>query len=365
LGTITIRGLRRGDDAADGTHGKLLHAAVDRGCQRHEFAAGVRLDQFLPEGGGFLLGVVECVQRGAPGFGGQRLALALGFGNRGGEFLDPAFLGLQVGFLFYADLFLFQVAVLGDEVLLHQALEVLGALAGDGGRLLKLSHDLQGRAPLRFALGDFGVDALGAGLVFAVLAVEDALFLRDTLDADVGRRLDARRPARGKRRQQGAGARRLQPRGSQVVGGTRAVGPGHRRVEFHQHLAGLDRLAVDDVNGLDGGGFDRLDQLAAGIGHDLALGHGDDVDVAEAGPEQRDHGKRHQQPSDDARRGRDRGFLEFQGGRKEGGLVRQARRRIEFAADLPDVTEDRGVAAQQVEGGLQAEGEGLGHFERP
>jgi hypothetical protein len=105
--------------------------------------------------------------------------------------------------------------------------------------------------------------------------------------------------------------------------------------------------------------------LLPALGTILPLRHGDDVDVAEAGPQQRDQGEGHQQPGDDARRGRDRGFLKFQRGGEEGGLVRQARRRVEFAADLPDVAEDRGIAAQQVEGGLQAEGEGLGHEERP
>jgi hypothetical protein len=154
----------------------------------------------------------------------------------------------------------------------------------------------------------------------------------------------------------------LQLRRGQVVGGACAVGPGHGGVEFDQHLAGLDGLAVDDVDGLDGGGLDRLDQLAAGIGHDLALRHGDHVDVAEAGPEHGDEGEGHQQPGDDARRGRDRGFLEFERGGEEGGLVRQAVGRVEVFADFPDVAEDGGVALEQVEGGLQAEGEGLGHL---
>ena len=46
-------------------------------------------------------------------------------------------------------------------------------------------------------------------------------------------------------------------------------------------------------------------------------------------------------------------------------LVRQAVWRVELLADFPDVAEDGGVALEQVEGGLQAEGEGLGHFECP
>jgi hypothetical protein len=115
------------------------------------------------------------------------------------------------------------------------------------------------------------------------------------------------------------------------------------------------------VDGLDGGGLDRLDQLAAFVGHDLALRRGDHVDPAEDGPEQGDEGEGHQQPGDDARRGGDRGFLEFERGREELRLVRQAVGRVEFAADFPDVAEDRGVALEQVERGLQAEGEGVGH----
>ena len=68
---------------------------------------------------------------------------------------------------------------------------------------------------------------------------------------------------------------------------------------------------------------------------------------------------------DDSRRRRDRGFLQFQRGGEEGGFVGQARRRVEVFADLPDLAEDGGIAAQQVEGGLKAEGEGLGHRWRP
>ena len=75
------------------------------------------------------------------------------------------------------------------------------------------------------------------------------------------------------------------------------------------------------MDGLDGGGIDRLDQLAAGIGHDAPLCHGDHVDVAEAGPEQGDEGEGDQQPGNDARRGRNRRFLKFERGGEEGGLV--------------------------------------------
>ena len=220
-----------------------------------------------------------------------------GFVDRGGEFLEAAALGFEIGLLFDAGLFLFQIAVLGDEVLFHQTLEVLGALAGDGRGLFELLDDFLGRAAFGFALGDFGVDARNAGLVFAVLSVEDALLLRDALNsntcADARWRFDSRRLAAGQRGQQTLGAGGLQPSRGQVVGGARAVGPGHGGVEFDQHLPRLDGLAVDHMDGLDGGGLDRLDQLAAFVGHDLPLRRGDHVDLAEDGPKQRDNGEGH------------------------------------------------------------------------
>jgi hypothetical protein len=191
-------------------------------------AAGVGLEQFLTVGGAFLFRFVNAVQRLAAGFGDGRVALALRFVDGGGEFLQAAALGLQVGFLLDADLFLFEVAVFGDEVLVHQPLEVFGALAGDGHGLFELPDHLLGRATLGFALGDLGVDARDAGLVFAVLAVEDALFLRDAPDIDGGRRLDARCLARGDRGQQRTGAGGLQLRRGQVVGRCARCRPGPR-----------------------------------------------------------------------------------------------------------------------------------------
>ncbi len=111
LGHDDHQHLGLGDDAADGAHGELLHGAVHRRGERHQLAAGVRLDQFLAEAGGFLFGFVEGIERQAAGFGDSRVALAFCFVDGGGEFLEAAALSLQVGLLFDANLFLFQVAV--------------------------------------------------------------------------------------------------------------------------------------------------------------------------------------------------------------------------------------------------------------
>jgi hypothetical protein len=54
---------------------------------------------------------------------------------------------------------------------------------------------------------------------------------------------------------------------------------------------------------------------------------------------------------------RDWGLLQFKRRRQEGRLVRQALRRVKFLADFPELAKDGAKAAQQVEGGLQAEGQ--------
>ena len=130
-------------------------------------------------------------------------------------------------------------------------------------------------------------------------------------------------------------------------------------------MAGLDMLPVRHTDRFHDSGLDRLDQLAAFVGHDLALRRGNDVDPAEDGPQHGEQGKRHQQPGNDARRRGDRRFLQFERRRQELRLMRQALRRIEFATQFPNVTEDGGVALEQIQRGLQAQGEGLAHDGSP
>jgi hypothetical protein len=71
-----------------------------------------------------------------------------------------------------------------------------------------------------------------------------------------------------------------------------AVGGGHGAVQLDEQVAGLDLVAILDVDGLDDAAFQRLYGLAALADHDAALRHGHDVDLPEAGPQQRDREER-------------------------------------------------------------------------
>ena len=57
-------------------------------------------------------------------------------------------------------------------------------------------------------------------------------------------------------------------------------------IEFDQHLARFDALAVTDPDGTYHAGLERLDHLGAAAGDDLSRRRGDDIDLAERRPSQ-------------------------------------------------------------------------------
>ena len=62
----------------------------------------------------------------------------------------------------------------------------------------------------------------------------------------------------------------VQLRGDEVALDMLLLGSRHGGIEFDQHVARFDALAVANVNGAYDAGFERLDQLDAAAGHDLA-----------------------------------------------------------------------------------------------
>ncbi|MDT4864607.1 hypothetical protein FQZ97_993730 [compost metagenome] len=125
-----------------------------------------------------MLGFGGAVQRGAAGLGHQGLALPLHFAQRGFGFAQPAALVGQVRLLLDAHLLALQVAVARDEVLLHQFLEILCALLGNGQRLLQLAHQRLGGAQLGLAPCGVGGDAAQTRCVFGVLPSQQAFGLQ-------------------------------------------------------------------------------------------------------------------------------------------------------------------------------------------
>ena len=65
--------------------------------------------------------------------------------------------------------------------------------------------------------------------------------------------------------------------GEQVAVQALDIGVGHAGVQFDQQVAGLHVLAIADMDRCDDRRLQRLDQLGAAAGDDLALRDGDDI----------------------------------------------------------------------------------------
>ncbi len=138
----------------------------------------------------------------------------------------------------------------------------------------------------------------------------------DLVDQELTRRCNhrgigiGRRMERGQRilaiRHRRLQARHIQTRPREVAAQVVALGIAHGRIELDENVAGLDALAILDMDGADDAGGERLHHLDAAAGHDLAGRRGDDIDLADTRPRHRerehaDDGER-QRPAD--RRGR-------------------------------------------------------------
>ena len=273
----------------------------------------------------------------------------LGFVHRGAGLGQAGVLGGQVTLLFDAFAAAVLQGVLVDEALLGQVLQVGLALAGDGQGGFELGDALAhgggfGAAAgvLGIQLGQAGLDVLPFGLQ---LSSGVAAGLRQA-------RPERRGPACRERTQQGRGALHLRVDGLDLLLHAVLVGLRVGRVEFHQHLAGLHRVAVAHQHALDDAGFERLDGLGALADHDAARRHGDDVDLAEPGPEQGDGEEGADGDRRAARRRVHGRLLQAQRGRHEGGFVGQAFGAGEFVAGLPGGGEDGFVARKQVDDGV-------------
>jgi hypothetical protein len=66
------------------------------------------------------------------------------------------------------------------------------------------------------------------------------------------------------------------------------LGGVHGRIEFDQHVASIDPLPVAHVDRPHDARLERLDDLGAAAGNDLAGGDRHDIDRADAGPGQGD-----------------------------------------------------------------------------
>ncbi len=251
--------------------------------------------------------------------------------------------------------------MLGNEVAFHQVPEVPGAPTGDGHRLFELAHDLPGGSELRFPPGDLGLDAGELRPVFAILPVQHARLLRQPLGRHAVDAPEGGRPARGERRKQRTGPRRLESRCGEIVRQPRRIGQGIRRIQLDQRLARPDGLPVRHADRFDGGRLDGLDHLGAFARDDPAAGRGHHVDLPEHRPGERDEGEGQQQPHGDARRRGDGGFPQRQGRGQELRFVGQAGRCVEALPLPPGVAEYGPIAAEEVQRSPKPQGDSRAH----
>ncbi len=118
-------------------------------------------------------------------------------------------------------------------------------------------------------------------------------------------------------------------------------------IELDQQVAGLDRLAVAHMDGLDHPGLERLDHLVAAMDDDLARRGRHDVDLAEKRPRQADAEYQDDHRAERAADRRGRRLDDFQCGRQEFGFdAVAAARRGEAEQPLQQQERPLGLAAQ-------------------
>ncbi|MCY1291751.1 hypothetical protein D9M70_409510 [compost metagenome] len=118
-------------------------------------------------------------------------------------------------------------------------------------------------------------------------------------------------------------------------------------IQFHQQVPGPDPLAVMDMDGLDHRHVAGLDDLALAVGDYPPGCGGHHVYLAQAGPEQRGGGERHDRPLDVARRRMHRLLLQRQRRGQELYFVGKAWRSVHGLATAPGMTPGGAVSAQQ------------------
>jgi hypothetical protein len=100
-----------------------------------------------------------------------------------------------------------------------------------------------------------------------------------------------------------------------------AIGSVLRGIELDQYITLLHHLTILHMDGSDQAGFelldDRLDDLGVATGNDLALSRGDNVDPAQAGPQDRGREDGHDGPENRATDGRRGTVLNLQHGREK------------------------------------------------
>ena len=212
-----------------------------------------------------------------------------------------------------------EIGELRAQLLFHQRLADVDARLDYWNQPLELMDGGRGRGLLGFFLRLLSGERGDLGAVFGHL-IEQKL----ALGADQRRvRIVGRRevghgivPAAKCRAQ----PRDVEPLGEEVVAQMIAFRRVDGRIEFDQHVAGLDRLPVLHPDGAHHPGLERLDDLGATARHDFSGRRRHDVDRAPPGPGQRRAEQQDDGDPDGTADRRRRRFHDFERGWQEGHL---------------------------------------------
>ena len=199
---------------------------------------------------------------------------------------EPAFLHQDLLLLAEQILQFGQVDELRAQFLVEHVLADLDPLLQRRDDRLELLDRCPDGGALGFLLGNLPVDGGKLGILFGGLAEQETAMHLDQRRRRIRRRLE-RRSRVVLRRQRCTQPGDVELSGDQVAPEMSELRAGHGRIELDQHVARLDGLAVADMDRPHDAGLERLDDLGAAAGNDLAWRHRDDVDRADARPGQR------------------------------------------------------------------------------
>ncbi len=310
-----------GDHPAQGVDGQLVHHPVDGRAQQSAAGLVLGLDQLLAQLVLLLLGLAQVGEEvgGVLGAGGVAL---LDQGAAGVEglgaalFLHPhlmprlgqLLLGVEVGEA-GAEALLGQFPVDALLVGQHRDLGIdlvdLGAdLGGLGALLADLLAEVGELGGLLVVLGAHGLAGLGDHVGRGALG--DGELGRAAVFEGVG---------------EGGQPGHVEFGLGQVVGDAHGVRPGLGRVELDQQLAGFDMVAVLHMDGPHHPRVQGLDGLDVPGGDQPPGRRGQDVDLAEHRPQDRDGEEEDDDQAEGAAGGRGRGLHHLQGRGQEFALV--------------------------------------------
>jgi hypothetical protein len=272
--------------AADGMNGELLHPSIHGRGKRLELGALLGLGHVLHETGRLCFGLVELVEQGAAEF---RDGLRAGLDDRGDGrfgFLELAFLHPEILLLLDQQLERLEVLQLRAEfAVVERAADVHPLLDDREGRFELGDGRGIGRA-LCLLLRALLVEGGDLGSVLSYLAGQELALHGDELRARTFGRLEIDYRILGVR-QGSPEPGNVELGRDQVTLDVVALGEVHGGVELDEHVARLYRHPVAHVNGAYDAGLVGLNGLGAAAGDDLAGCRGDDVDLAECRPSQR------------------------------------------------------------------------------